>query len=49
MPSIIIAEADGKYNVLVNYIQEGVSYSTREHAEKEAKKLKDKYGSFHNK
>ncbi|MCP3685933.1 MAG: hypothetical protein GY861_25075 [bacterium] len=47
MPNVTVSEAsNGKYNVLVNYIQEGVSYNSKELAEQEAQKLRDKYQTF---
>ena len=47
MPNVIITKAgNGKYNVLVNCIQEGISYNSKELAEQEAKKLRDKYQSY---
>ena len=49
MPMVTVSEADGKFNVLVNFIQEGVSYNSKELAEKEAKKVKEKYEGIYNK
>ena len=41
--SIIVAPAeDGRYQVLVNYIRQGVPYSNKEHAEKEAEAIRVK-------
>ena len=41
MKNIIVVPADkGKYKVLINYIQQGIEYSSRELAESEANKIR---------
>ena len=42
---IVVPAEDNKFKVLHNYIQHGVEYSNKEHAEKEAQALKKRlYG-----
>ena len=48
MPRIVVVEDGKKFKVLVNFIQRGVSYSTKELAEQEAKKLRDGYKENYN-
>ena len=44
MPRVTVAEADkGKFKVLINFLQEGIEYSSKELAEQEAKKVREKY------
>lgn len=45
MPSIIVvpAEKKDKFKVLVNYIQQGIDYSSREMAEREAHKIRSQF------
>lgn len=44
MPSIVVADAGkGKFKVMVNYIQKGISYSSKEVADKEAQKIRAEY------
>lgn len=41
MKNIIVVPADkGKYKVLINYIQQGIQYSSKELAEHEADKIR---------
>ena len=45
MKSIIVTPAEnGKFKVLVNYIQHGIEYSSKVQAEKEAEILRQKFG-----
>jgi hypothetical protein len=37
---IVVPDEDGKYKVLINYIQQGVSYSSEIQANKEAQELR---------
>ena len=39
----VVPAEDGKFKVLHNFIQHGISYSTKELAEQEANKLKEKF------
>jgi len=44
MPVITVTPAEkGKFKVSINYIQEGVEYSSKELANSEARKLRTKY------
>ena len=44
MPTIIVVPAEkGRFKVLVNYIQRGIEYTTKELAEREANKIKEQY------
>ena len=44
MPKVIVVPADkGKFKVLVNYIQQGIDYSTEAQAVKEANTIIDFY------
>ena len=50
MPQVIVADAgNGKFKVLVNYMQEGIAYSSKELAEAEAKKIRTKYEGVYKK
>jgi hypothetical protein len=39
---VVPAEKKGKFKVLVNFIQEGVDYDSKEHAEKEAEIIRNR-------
>ena len=45
MPNITVSPASvaGKYKVSINYIQEGIEYSSEEIANSQADKLRNKY------
>ncbi|UCG54233.1 MAG: hypothetical protein JSV32_06480 [Dehalococcoidia bacterium] len=42
MPNISVTKRGKKWVVLVNFIQVGIPYSSKEYAEVEAKRIKDK-------
>ena len=48
MPKVVVVADGKKFKVLVNFIQRGVSYSTKELAEQEANKLRDGYKENYN-
>jgi len=41
----VVQTEEGKFKVLVNYIQEGIAYSTKDQADKEAETVKKKYSA----
>ena len=49
MPDIRVSSNDKKFNVLVNYLQHGISYASKELAEAEANKLRTKYKEIYSK
>ena len=48
MPSVVVvpAEKKGKFKVLVNFMQQGIDYSSKELADKEAAKLREDTGRY---
>ena len=43
MPTIVVVPAEkGKFKVLVNYVQQGVEYSSKELAQTQANKIAEK-------
>ena len=46
---IVVPDGEGKFKVLHNYLQHGISYSTKELAESEAEKLRKSFGLPHKK
>jgi len=50
MPDITVRAADkGKFKVLVNYVQQGVAYSSEKQANHEANKIRERYAKIHDK
>jgi len=50
MPSVVVAPVgNGKYKVLINYVQHGIDYSSEALAQNEANKIRKKLEVVYNK